>query len=163
MAQDWLRSKSIQEKNMMLRNAQNAHIIIVFGYCLMGLAYVFIVVLPIFGTSIRYLTNVTDPGRPMPIQTYYTYDVTKTPQYELTYISHCISLFFAMLCYSGVDNFLGLVVFHICGQLSILRQRLMHLDKFGNFHAILKACVMDHTRILRYRIFLVNLKLKLNL
>ncbi|XP_012220513.2 odorant receptor 43a-like isoform X2 [Linepithema humile] len=151
MVEDWLRSKSAQERNVMMRRAESARKIVAIEYCLMGLAYVFVVILPICGIPIKYLTNVTDPGRPTPgpIQTYYIYDVMKTPQYELTYITYSITLFFAILCYAGIDNFLGLVVFHICGQLDILRHRFTHLDKYMNFHIDLKNCVMDHTRLLR--------------
>lgn len=148
--EDWLRSKSAKERNAMVRNAEIARAIIAFAYCLMGLAYVFIIVLPIFGISIRCLTNITDSGRSMPIQTYYIYDVTKTPQYELTYIVLSISVFFAMTCYAGIDNFLGLVVFHICGQLDFLRHRFLCMNKFVNFHTSLKSCVRDHMRLLRY-------------
>lgn len=148
--EDWLRSKSAKERNAMVRNAEIARAIIAFAYCLMGLAYVFIIVLPIFGISIRCLTNITDSGRSMPIQAYYIYDVTKTPQYELTYIVLSISVFFAMTCYAGIDNFLGLVVFHICGQLDFLRHRFLCMNKFVNFHTILKSCVREHMRLLRY-------------
>lgn len=148
IAEDWQKSKSTQERNIMMRRAENARIIITLGYSLMGLAYIFIVFPPAFGLSIRYLSNITDPGRPMLIQTYYTYDVTKTPQYEMTYVVHSISIFFAFTCYVGIDNFLGLIVFHICGQLDILRQRFICSDM--NFHIVLKSCAMDHSRLLRY-------------
>ncbi|KAF3054341.1 Odorant receptor 096 [Nylanderia fulva] len=102
-----------------------------------------------FGITTRYITNITDPGRPMPVQTHYVYDITKTPQYELTYIVLFFSCFFTFACYAGIDNFLALVVFHICGQLDILRYRFLSLDRFTNFHAVLKSCVMDHMRLLR--------------
>ncbi|KAM0732889.1 hypothetical protein ACS0PU_001050 [Formica fusca] len=156
MTEDWVKSKSAKERNAMVRRAEIARVIIALAYFLMGLAYIFVIVLPIFGISIRYLTNITDPGRPMPIQTHYMYDVTKTPQYELTYIAHSISFFIAVTCYVGIDNFFGLIVFHICGQLDILRYRLLCTDKFANFHTILKSCVMDHMRLLRYFSFLVS-------
>ncbi|XP_011861190.1 PREDICTED: odorant receptor Or2-like [Vollenhovia emeryi] len=149
IAEDWQRSKNVQERNMMIRRAESARIITTFGYCLMGLSYIFIVFLPAFGLSIRYLSNITDPGRPMLIQSYYMYDVTKTPQYEITYVVHSISAFCAFTCYVGIDNFLGLIVFHICGQLDILRHRFICSDKFMDFHVVLKSCVMDHSRLLR--------------
>ncbi|XP_011704624.1 PREDICTED: uncharacterized protein LOC105459953 [Wasmannia auropunctata] len=149
IAEDWQRSKSAKERNIMMRRAKSARIITTFGYSLMGLAYIFIVALPAFGISIRHLSNITDPGRPMLIQTYYIYDVTKTPQYEMTYIVQSISLFCAMACYVGIDNFLGLIVFHICGQLDILRHRFICLNKFMNFHVDLKSCVINHSRLLR--------------
>jgi hypothetical protein len=120
------------------------------SHCLKSL-FVFVAVLPICGMSMRYLTNITDPGRVLPLQTYYLYyDVTKRPQYELTFILQIISIFLAIFSYTGIDNFLGLSVFHICGQLEILRNRITHLDKFVNFHDALKNSVIDHVRLYRY-------------
>ncbi|XP_018354222.1 PREDICTED: uncharacterized protein LOC108755605 [Trachymyrmex septentrionalis] len=109
----------------------------------MTIAFTFVVVLPICGISIRYLTNVTDPGKLLPLQTYYPYDVSKRPQYELTFFIQSIAIFFAILSYTGIDNFLGLLVFHICGQLEILRYRITHLDNFINFHDILKKNLIE--------------------
>lgn len=134
----------------MIRRAQNARIIITFAYCIMGIGCFFLIVLPSFGISMRDTTNITDPGRPMPLQTHYIYDVTKSPQYELTFISQSIYIIIAMMSYSGIDNFLGLLVFHICGQLDILKNRLTSLDKCKNSHEILSNCITRHMRLLRF-------------
>jgi len=152
IAEDWQRLKNTYERSMMIKRAQTARIIIMCAYSAMTIAFTFVVVLPICGISIRYLTNITDPGKLLPLQTYYPYDVSKRPQYELTFFIQSIAIFFAILSYTGIDNFLGLLVFHICGQLEILRYRITHLDNFINFHDILKNNVIDHIRLLRYSI-----------
>ncbi|XP_018376841.1 PREDICTED: uncharacterized protein LOC108770048 [Trachymyrmex cornetzi] len=149
IAEDWQKLKNAYERSMMIKRAQTARIIIMCAYSAMTIAFTFVVVLPICGISIRYLTNVTDPGKLLPLQTYYPYDVSKRPQYELTFFIQSIAIFFAILSYTGIDNFLGLLVFHICGQLEILRYRITHLDNFINFHDILKKNVINHIRLLR--------------
>ncbi|XP_025989905.2 odorant receptor 49b [Solenopsis invicta] len=149
VAKDWMKPKSDQERELMIRYAHIARIIIIFSYCIMGLQYFFLVVLPIFGFSLRLTTNITDPGRPMPVQSHYFYDITKRPQYELTFISQAIYMSIGMMAYTGIDNFLSLLVFHICGQLDILKNRLQHLEKFINYHKVLKYCIAKHIRLLR--------------
>jgi len=102
----------------------------------------------------RETTNITDPGRPMPLQTHYIYDVTKSPQYELTFISQSIYIIVAMMSYSGIDNFLGLMIFHICGQLDILKNRLANL-KHINSHEILKSYIIRHVHLLRFDTYML--------
>jgi len=151
MAEDWNKSKNRQkERSVMIRRAQTARIIVICAYCIMMVACVFIIMLPAFGISMRLTTNITDPGRPMPLQTYYVYDVTKRPQYELTFISQAVYIVLAIMSYTGIDNFLGLLILHICGQLDILKNRLTHLDKHVNSHDMLKCCVAKHIRLLRF-------------
>ncbi|XP_018376921.1 PREDICTED: odorant receptor 13a-like [Trachymyrmex cornetzi] len=147
---DWIKIKNDQERKLMLRRAQTARIIIICSYCIMGLQWSFISVLPIFGVTMRLTPNITDPGRiPMPLQSHYIYDITKRPQYELTFISQAVYVGIGMMAYTGVDNFLSLVVFHICGQLDILENRMQHLDKYKNYPKILKRCIEKHIRLLR--------------
>ncbi|CAL1687668.1 unnamed protein product [Lasius platythorax] len=149
VAEDWLKLKSAQERDMMIRRARIARIIVTCGYVTMIMALVLVGILPICGISMRYLTNITDPDRLLPLQTYYVYDVMSSPRYELTFVLQLASMFFAIMSYTGIDNFLGLLVFHICGQLEILRNRIEHLDKFIDFHDVLRSSVEDHTRLLR--------------
>ncbi|XP_011063678.1 PREDICTED: uncharacterized protein LOC105151580 [Acromyrmex echinatior] len=148
---DWKKIKNDQERNLMIRRAQTARIIITCSYCIIALQWTFISVLPIFGVTMRLTSNITDPGRMlMPLQSHYIYDITKSPQYELTFISQAVYLVIAMMTYSGVDNFLSLVVFHICGQLDILANRMQHLDKYKNYPQVLKCCIEKHIHLLRF-------------
>ncbi|XP_014471568.1 PREDICTED: uncharacterized protein LOC106742801 [Dinoponera quadriceps] len=153
IAEDWITSKCAQERNIMIRRAQSARIIITCAYCIMGVAILlFVLILPGFGISVRLTTNFTNSGKKLPLQTYHICDTTKSPQYELTYITQAIYVFFAIISYTGIDNFLGLVIFHICGQLDILKNRLARLNKNMNmnFHKALKNCVEQHIRLLRF-------------
>lgn len=153
IAEDWLKSKSLYERTVMIKWAQRTRLSVMCAFFVMGIAYVSLVGTTIFGKSMRLTTNITDPGRPLLLQSYYVYDVTKRPQYEFTLILQIISVFIVILPYTGIDTFLGLLVFHICGQLDILKNRLVHLHRYENFSAILKDSVMCHIRLLRYRIF----------
>ncbi|KAL0100531.1 hypothetical protein PUN28_019681 [Cardiocondyla obscurior] len=150
IAKDWIRTKSNQEKNIMIQRAQTARIIIICSYCIMGIQCIFVAVLPIFGRTMRLTPNITDPGKPMLLQSHYIYDITERPQYELTLISQAIYVVIGMMAYTGIDNFLGLLIFHICGQLDILKNRLECLDKYINYYKVLKCCIAKHIRLLRF-------------
>ncbi|XP_018370023.1 PREDICTED: odorant receptor 13a-like, partial [Trachymyrmex cornetzi] len=147
---DWKKIKNDQERNLMIRRAQTARIIIICSFCIMALQWICVSILPFFGMAMRLTSNITDPGRiPMPIQSRYIYDITKSPQYELTFISQAVYTIIAIMVYSGVDNFLSLVVFHISGQLDILANCMQHLDKLKNYPKVLKRCIQKHIRLLR--------------
>jgi len=141
IVEDWVKLKSAQERSVMIQRAQSARIIITFAYCIMGTGCFFLIVLPSFGISMRETTNITDPGRPMPLQTHYI-------------ISQSIYIIVAMMSYSGIDNFLGLMIFHICGQLDILKNHLASL-KHLNSHEILKSCIIRHVRLLRFDTYML--------
>ncbi|XP_039307746.1 odorant receptor 22c [Solenopsis invicta] len=146
---DWLKTRTSQEEARMVARAQIARIIIISAYSLMAIAYIVLVILPICGYSVRYQPNNTDLGRPFPLMAHYVYDTNKSPQYELTYTVQSIAVFYNVLCYTGIDNFLSLSVFHISGQLDILKNRLMHLHTVKNYNDVLKSCVVEHLRLLR--------------
>lgn len=152
MANDWARPKTLKEETVMIAKARTARMIITVGYSLMAIALIVVVAMSACGTSMRHMTNITDPGRPLPVQTYYVYDVTESPQYELTLTAQGVVMFLCVMPYTGIDNFLSLLVFHVAGQLDILKNRLEELDRAASFADALKHCVMDHVRLLRYRI-----------
>lgn len=82
----------------------------------------------------------------------------KRLQFELMFISQMVYILLAIMSYTGIDNFLGLLIFHICGQLDIIKNCLTCLDQYINSHDILKNCVTKHVRLLRFAIY-VNLYL----
>jgi len=153
IAKDWIRSVNDQERCLMIRRAQSARTIIICSYCLMGIQCFFLLVPPTFGMSMRMTSNITDPGKPMLLQTHYIYDITKRPQYELTFISQAIYLIIALMVYTGIDNFLSLLIFHISGQLDIIKSRLTRLDKYINSYEVLKTCINKHIRLIRFVIY----------
>ncbi|XP_067205196.1 odorant receptor 43a-like isoform X2 [Linepithema humile] len=121
---DWVKSKSRDERDIMMRRAQDARLIITFSYIVMGLSLTILIVTSIFG-------------------------YTLSPQFELTFFIQCITLLMVALSYTGTDNFLGLLIFHICGQLENLTNRLYRMRKSTNFIAALRNNVMDHIRLIR--------------
>jgi len=153
IVEDWLRSKSIRERNTMTKWALRARIIITCTYLILVIEFTIFFGVFIFGKSIRLAPNITGSGRPLLLPTYYIYDVTKRPQYELTIISQGISLITVATVYTGIDNFLGLLVFHICGQLDIMKNNLKYNHE--NFRDILRSSVMHHIRLLRYAYIII--------
>ncbi|RLU20945.1 ObirOr5-U22 [Ooceraea biroi] len=147
IVEDWLKTKTTDEKNTMIKWALRARIIITCTYHVIVMGFIMLFGMPIIGKSLTMTPNITDSGKSMVIQTYYIYDVAKSPQYELTIISQFISLSTIAILYIGVDNFFGLCVFHICGQLSIMRNRLKHSHE--NFRTLLKNNVKYHIRLLK--------------
>jgi len=149
---DWAKPKSSEERMIMRARAQTARIIIISTYIMMAIASCTAVIIPIYGISLRYVTNITDSNKPLLLQAYYVYDVTKSPQYEITFVAQTIATLIGIMPYTGVDNFLSLLVFHISGQLDILRNHITHLDKVANFTNTLRICIRHHVELLRYNI-----------
>ncbi|XP_029672538.1 odorant receptor Or2-like [Formica exsecta] len=153
IANDWLKAKSNKEQRVMIKCAQNARIILIFGYVLMIVGFSFLTFLPCFGTSLRYITNITDPAKILPLQTYYFYDKDQSPYYELTFTAQALLLIMAATCYTGVDNLLGLLVFHLCGQMENLKERLINMRQYKNFSSgftFIVEIVEDHIRLIKY-------------
>lgn len=155
MMEDWLKLKCTQERSVMMKMAHTARLIMICAYSIMGVGCIFIIFLPLFGVPIRIMTNITDLGRPLPFPAYYNYEITNMPQYLLTFMSQVINIILAVMSYTGIDNFLGLLVFHICGQLDILKNRLTYLNKYENIPNVLKSCVVKHIRLLRFYIIYI--------
>lgn len=100
----------------------------------------------------RYITNVTDPGKPLPLQTYYFYDTDTSPYFELTFVAQGITLMISAMGYTAIDSLFGLLVFHVCGQLENLKSRLVtSSEKNPNFDHVLADVIMDHVRLIRFR------------
>ncbi|XP_039307778.1 odorant receptor 43a [Solenopsis invicta] len=150
MTEDWIELKTTKERDVMIKRAYVARIIVISGYVLMVLAFIVVVVLPYFGFSLRHLTNLTDPGRPLPLQTYYFYDINKSPQFELTYVIQAITIFLAAVTYTSVDAFLGLAILHFSGQLENFKNRAANLVSCPNFIYALSNNVMNHMRLIRF-------------
>ncbi|XP_025161004.1 odorant receptor Or2-like [Harpegnathos saltator] len=149
IARDWMKPKIKEERDVMLRLAKISRMIAICGWLLAFFLTITFFTLPFFGLTIRHVTNLTDPGKPLAIQTYYLHDVSESPQFELTVLAQGISMFLTSISYYAVDHFLGLLVLHVCGQMNNLHLRLTHMGQYTNFNAILKYNVQDHIRLIR--------------
>ncbi|EZA56996.1 hypothetical protein X777_01602, partial [Ooceraea biroi] len=150
MAEDWMTSKLDAERNVMIKHARVARLIVICGYVLMVLAFSILIILPCFGLHIRHLTNLTDRGKPLPLQTYYFYDTDKSPQFQVTYFLQAIAIFLTAVTYTSVDAFLGVTIFHICGQLENFRHRLTNLISYKDFNSALAKNIVAHLRLIRF-------------
>ncbi|XP_025161026.1 odorant receptor 85b-like [Harpegnathos saltator] len=149
IARDWMKPKLKEERDVMMKLAKISRIIVICGWLMVILPTIISLVCSCFGVTTRYITNLTDPGKPLALQTYYLHDVSKSPQFELTLLAQGITMFTTGLSYSAVDQFLALLVLHVCGQIENLHLRLIHMGRYTNFDAILKYNVQDHVRLIR--------------
>lgn len=152
IADDWLQEKTNEELRVMRNRARNARVLTIFGYVFMTVGFSFLVFLPCFGMSLRYVTNITDPQKILPLQTYYFYDKDQSPYFELTYAAQGLLLVAAGASYTGIDNLLGLLIFHLCGQMENLRERLANMGQFRTFNSSLAFVVRDHIRLIKFRV-----------
>ncbi|XP_039307768.1 odorant receptor 13a isoform X2 [Solenopsis invicta] len=150
MEEDWIALKTDAERNVMIKRARTARMIVICGCVLMIMAFTSIIVFPIFGVPFRRLTNITDRDKPLPLQTYYFYDTDKSPQFEITLVIQAITIFLAAVTYTSVDAFLGLTVLHICGQLENFKYRLDNLISCKDFNSALRSNVIIHLRLIRF-------------
>ncbi|EFN74825.1 hypothetical protein EAG_12237, partial [Camponotus floridanus] len=151
----WFR-KGVQERDTMIKQAKIAKAIVMFGCIMMSFASVALIIPPCFGYSIRYLTNLTDGAKPLLLQTYYLRDMTESPYYEIAFVAQATSIIMAAISYTGIDNFLGLLVFHICAQLDILKVRLLNLNDFKSFSIGLSFNIEDHLRLIRLSVDVID-------
>ncbi|XP_025264725.1 uncharacterized protein LOC112638039 [Camponotus floridanus] len=149
MKEDWITVKLNAERDVMMKRMRTSRLIVICAYILMVSALIMMNILPCFGLSFRHLTNLTDRDRPLLLQTYYLYDTDKSPQFELTYLTQIILMILVIIIYTSVDAFLGLVIFHICGQLENFRGRLDNLIANKDFNKNLSNNVMIHLRLIR--------------
>ncbi|XP_011051838.1 PREDICTED: uncharacterized protein LOC105144558, partial [Acromyrmex echinatior] len=150
MAEDWISLKLNTERDVMIKRARSARLLIIFGFVLMSFAFIMLIIFPCFDIQIRHITNLTDRKKPLPLQTYYFYDTDKSPQFELTFLVQAVTISLAGIIYTSVDAFLGLVIFHICGQLENFRRRLVKLILCKNFNRALNNSIVYHLRLIRF-------------
>ncbi|XP_018303742.1 uncharacterized protein [Mycetomoellerius zeteki] len=150
MAEDWMAYKLDRERNVMIKHARIARLIMMIGYVIMFLSCFTTNILPFFGIQIVYATNSTDRRKLLPLETYHFYDTDKSPQFELTFLIQAMTILFTTIIYMSVDIFLIVIILHICGQLENFRCRLINLISCKNFNKILNDIVATHLRLIRY-------------
>jgi len=152
IARDWLRLKSDKERKIMIKCARIPRIMIICGFIVMFVSIVLLLIPQIFfGITLRYITNMTDPGKPLLLQSYYFYDTDMSPYFEFTFVAQSVILAMCGLSYTTIDSLFGLLVFHVCGQLENLKGRLtMASEKNQNFDYVLADAIMDHVRLIRF-------------
>ncbi|KAJ8669878.1 hypothetical protein QAD02_001137, partial [Eretmocerus hayati] len=128
---DWSTPKSPWELSTMMKQAKWSRYCTITGYLLMFSCVFSYSIAGIFNQSLRFINNITDPGyesgRYMPLQSYYPYDVSITPYYEVTYVVQCCTIATCGIALAVPDNLFGALVFHATGQCEILTSEMSHL------------------------------------
>ncbi|XP_012060312.1 PREDICTED: uncharacterized protein LOC105623530 [Atta cephalotes] len=151
MAEDWIAFKQDKERNVMIKQAQTARLIMIIGYVFMIVAVLAVIIPPCFGIPVIYvITNFTGVNKPLPLKTYHFYNTDKSPQFELTFFIHSFTTLLGGIIYMCVDIFLILIILHICGQLENFRCRLTDLISCKNFNEVLNNIIETHLRLIRY-------------
>ncbi|KAL0100993.1 hypothetical protein PUN28_019414 [Cardiocondyla obscurior] len=153
MAEDWMAFKHFTERDVMIRQARIARLIIIIGYILILIGFVTVIIPPYYGIQILYTTNLMNRTKLLPLETFYFYNTDMSPQYELTFFIHSITTLLAATIYMSIDIFLMLMIYHICGQLEIFRYRLISLILCQNFNKVLSNIITAHLRLVRYVYF----------
>ncbi|XP_076245988.1 odorant receptor 10-like [Calliopsis andreniformis] len=147
MAEDWAKCKTDREKVVMIRQARIGHIFSWYCYSSAFIQILAINVLPKFGIQMRYVLNGTDEGKSFPIPVYYMHQAYQSPYFEMLFTLQLISLPLVLCTYTGVDNFVGNSILHVCGQLENLRDRFSSIEISENFNQVLGTIVEDHIRL----------------
>ena len=83
---------------------------------------------------------------------YFPYDVSISPNFERTLFGQAIAVICATTFYSTVDTFITILILHVCGQLSNLKEDLMKIHSYdkNNLHMKLKQIVEKHDYVNRF-------------
>ncbi|XP_071626199.1 odorant receptor 13a-like isoform X1 [Temnothorax longispinosus] len=156
MAEDWMAFKSDAERAVMIRRARTARLIMIIGYAFILISLLIITVPTYFGIQVLHIGNLTKQSKPLPLETYHFYDTDKSPQFELTFFFHVLTMLLASTTYMAVDIFLLLIILHICGQLENFRYRLISLVSCKNFNKSLNDIVVFHLRLIKFANYIEN-------
>ncbi|XP_011500474.1 PREDICTED: odorant receptor 13a-like [Ceratosolen solmsi marchali] len=100
--------------------------------------------------------NISKTFRPLLVNGYFSYDVQSSPYYEIIFICQFFSILFAATAYSSVDAFFAVLIFHLCGQLTNLKNHLIRLpketstDRNDTFLKTLSIIVLKHEYLERF-------------
>ncbi|NP_001177489.1 odorant receptor 38 [Nasonia vitripennis] len=130
VTEDWLRPKSDLECQKMRDAAVVARLFTVGGYSLITGSLMGFIIAPLCGLNIRVEQNITDYGRqPLLVQSYYPYDYSQSPNFEITHSSQIVAACFVAMSLAVPDNYFGALVFHISGQFQLLGLNFEHFIK----------------------------------
>ncbi|KAK1133284.1 hypothetical protein K0M31_011100 [Melipona bicolor] len=93
--------------------------------------------------SMKYTDNT------MVYRGYFPYNITYSPNYELTMIGQSLGAVYGGSTYAAVDTFVAMLVLHACGQLSNLKDDLRNIHSYdkNDLQARLKKIVEKHNYI----------------
>lgn len=143
MTNDWIKvtSKTEQEtmarianitRNTIIRSTMMCHTVVAF--------YVFL----------RYISMKYNENK-LFFRAYFPYDITVSPNYELTLLGQFVAALYAATSYTAVDTFVAMLILHVCGQLSGIKNELSRLPTYDkkDLETRLKEIVQRHEYVNR--------------
>ncbi|XP_014238329.1 odorant receptor 13a-like [Trichogramma pretiosum] len=128
MRKDWLRGcKDQRTRKTMLKAASRARLITTLDYSVMASCYAGFVVAPLLGFDLRTSNNITDyppGGRKLLVQSYYPFDYSASPTFELAYFLQLVGSFFVGMAVSIPDDYFGALILHASAQFNVLAARI---------------------------------------
>ncbi|XP_011051815.1 PREDICTED: uncharacterized protein LOC105144542 [Acromyrmex echinatior] len=91
MAEDWMTFKLEGERDVMIKRAQTARLLMMIGYILVVMSVLTLIILPCYGIQVMYVANITDVRKLLPLKTYHFYNTDESPQFELTFFIHTLT------------------------------------------------------------------------
>ncbi|XP_048264446.1 uncharacterized protein LOC105666099 [Bombus terrestris] len=77
------------------------------------------------------LSNVRYNDSALFFRGYFPYNTSISPNFELTMIGQFVATVYAANTYTAIDTFVVLLIFHVCGQLSNLRDDLRKIHTYS--------------------------------
>ncbi|KAI4497953.1 hypothetical protein M0802_007069 [Mischocyttarus mexicanus] len=151
---DWNRSKSQEERSIMLKNARKARKISMLCTVMIQIMTTTYILLRIT-MILQMQRDQMEPDRTLICPAYFPYDVRRTPVFYLTCLGQILAAYSATVSYTGVDSFISMLVLHVCAQISNLRLTLKSLadgrsledEKADNFIEKLTLIVKRHEHL----------------
>jgi hypothetical protein len=104
--------------------------------------------------TISPLINNSDGHRQLPLPSWYPYNTTTSPYYEITYVCQVISMWVLATANTNIDSLIAALMMYIGSQCDILCDDLKKLPKSRenetDFKRSLTDCIIHHKKILRY-------------
>ncbi|XP_076621272.1 odorant receptor 4-like [Colletes latitarsis] len=153
--EDWSEPIPDQERLTMLKNARISRMISIVCSTLTYLMLFAFISLQIWSNMQN--TSEADLGGLLHPATF-PYDTKKSPNFEITWLGQLMGTALTAICYSCFDTFLAVLVLHLCGQLSVLRNALENLvnatseNDFMKFRDRLGLIVNRHNQLFRFAV-----------
>ncbi|XP_050587366.1 odorant receptor 13a-like [Bombus affinis] len=156
MFDDWTEPIANQDRQMMLKNARISRLISIVCSTLTYLMLFAFISLQIW--SNMQSASEADLGGLLHPATF-PYDISKSPNFEITWLGQFMGTVLTAICYSCFDTFLAVLVLHLCGQLTVVRMALKDLantmkkdNNYERFHERLGFIVNRHNLLSRFAV-----------
>lgn len=130
ITEDWHSTRNSWELRIMETNARFSRLVSIISISLANATFItqgIIAFLKVYAHN-RLSAGLNETSEwPLYMRASFPYDVQRSPSYELTLVGQLFSNFFAASTYTSIDSLFIVLMLHVCGQLSILRLKLINV------------------------------------